>query len=123
MGKNIPNDNNICTYPKWSQNLPNGLKTYPNGRKINIPTSSVTYPPKFTQIGIFGLKINHLDTLLIVAYENYCSKCCASSKSEQIRHISNLVVRQISLSHKIRTIFFVSTYICGTTVRDQTTRD
>jgi hypothetical protein len=42
-------------YTKWPQNIPNGHKTYQH-----FP---FTGPPKFTQIGIFALKINHLATL------------------------------------------------------------
>jgi hypothetical protein len=34
----------------------------PNGHKIS-PHFPIKGPPKFTQIGIFGLKINHLATL------------------------------------------------------------
>jgi hypothetical protein len=39
-------------FTKWSQNFPNYRKIYQQG------------PPKFTQIGIFGLKIYHLATLV-----------------------------------------------------------
>jgi hypothetical protein len=38
-------------YTKWPQNRPNGPK--------------MQEPSKFTQIGIFGLKINHLATLVV----------------------------------------------------------
>jgi hypothetical protein len=38
-------------YTKWPQNISNG----------RLPLQD---PPKFTQIGIFGLKIYHLATLL-----------------------------------------------------------
>jgi hypothetical protein len=58
-----------CT--KWAQNVPNGHINIPNVRKIHIPNGHKIYqhfpiegPPKFTQIGILGLKINHLATLL-----------------------------------------------------------
>jgi hypothetical protein len=42
--------------------MPNGRKNFPNGRKIyqHLPLQD---PPKFIQIWIFGLKINHLATL------------------------------------------------------------
>jgi hypothetical protein len=42
---------------KWSQNIPNGHKIYQH-----FPNHG---PPKLTQISIFGLKINHLATLLV----------------------------------------------------------
>jgi hypothetical protein len=49
--------------------MPNGHKLYqmvvniPNGHKIyqHFPFQG---PPKFIQIGIFGLKINHLATVI-----------------------------------------------------------
>jgi hypothetical protein len=41
-------------YTKWSQNRPNGHKMYQH-----LPLQE---PPKFTQLVIFGLKINHLAT-------------------------------------------------------------
>jgi hypothetical protein len=61
--------------PKWEKyaKLP---KIYKNGRKIyqinkNIPNGHMIYqhltlqdPPKFTQVGIFCLKIYHLATLV-----------------------------------------------------------
>jgi hypothetical protein len=44
------------TYTKWPQHIP-------NGRKIDqhLPLQD---PQKFTQIGIFGLKLCHLATLI-----------------------------------------------------------
>jgi hypothetical protein len=45
---------NICT--KWSLNIPNDHKLYQHFPFLG--------PPKFTQIGILGLKTNHLATLL-----------------------------------------------------------
>jgi hypothetical protein len=47
-------------YTKWPQNIPNGHKIYQMATKYtkwpqNVPTSSNADPPKFTQIGIFGL--------------------------------------------------------------------
>jgi hypothetical protein len=35
-------------------------RNIPNGRKIQFPFQG---PPKYTQIGIWGMKINHLATL------------------------------------------------------------
>jgi hypothetical protein len=58
--KNIPNDQRLyqlaINYTKWPQNIPNGHKIYEH-----FPFQG---PPKFTQIGILGMKINHLATLL-----------------------------------------------------------
>jgi hypothetical protein len=45
----------VIKYPKGPSNIPNGHKIY---QKFVIEG-----PPKCTQIGIFGLKINHLATL------------------------------------------------------------
>jgi hypothetical protein len=42
-------------YTKWTEHLPNGHKIYQH-----LPLQD---PPKFTQIGILGLKIYHLATL------------------------------------------------------------
>jgi hypothetical protein len=49
-------------YTKWPLNISNGRKNTPNGHKVyqHFPLQD---PPKFTQIGIFGLKTNHLATL------------------------------------------------------------
>jgi hypothetical protein len=49
-------------YTKWPQNIPNGREMDP--RDIKIPTFSIGRPSKISQIGIFGLKTNHLATLL-----------------------------------------------------------
>jgi hypothetical protein len=59
-GKNVPNDNKYTKWPqkcsKWSYNRPDGHKIYQH--------LSLLDPPKFTQIGIFGLKaICYLATL------------------------------------------------------------
>jgi hypothetical protein len=43
-------------YAKWQQNIPKGHKMYQH-----LPLQD---PPKFIQIGIFDLKINHLATLM-----------------------------------------------------------
>jgi hypothetical protein len=42
-------------YTKWRENWPNGYTIY-----HHLPLQD---PPKFTQVGIFGLKIYHLATL------------------------------------------------------------
>jgi hypothetical protein len=52
-------------YTKWLENIPNGHKIYQH-----FPLQDT---PKYTQIGIFGLKINHLVTLVFV--------CCSKKKS------------------------------------------
>jgi predicted secreted protein len=44
-------------YTKWQLNRPKGHKIYQH-----LPLQD---PPKFTQIGIFGLKIWHLATLFL----------------------------------------------------------
>jgi hypothetical protein len=58
--ENVPNDHkiyqNATKYTKWSENIPNGHKIY-----LHFPLQD---PPKLTQIGVFGLKINHLATLV-----------------------------------------------------------
>jgi hypothetical protein len=60
MRKNIPNKretNQVATI------IPNGRTIDPIGHKLyqRLPLED---PPKFTQIGIFGSKIDHLATLL-----------------------------------------------------------
>jgi hypothetical protein len=63
--KNIPNDH--------KQTIPNYLRvSVSNGRKISQMVIKHTYqhfpfhgPPKYTQIGIFGMKINHLAILVL----------------------------------------------------------
>jgi hypothetical protein len=59
-GKNIPKNHRIyqiaINYDKKSQNRPNGHIIY---QRLSLQD-----PSKFTQIGIFGLKICHLATLL-----------------------------------------------------------
>jgi uncharacterized protein YpbB len=83
--QNIPNDHKIYqmykNYTKRPQNIPNVQKLYqttimytkwllniPNGHKIylHFPFQG---PPKLTQIGTFGLKINHLATLVQILYK------------------------------------------------------
>jgi hypothetical protein len=50
----ILNDHKIY---QMTKNAPNGQKNRPNGQKLQEQD-----PPKFTQIGIFGVKIYHLAT-------------------------------------------------------------
>jgi hypothetical protein len=55
-----------CT--KWPQTIPNGHNLYQMTKiysklSQNMTTTSIPRPSKFDQIGIFGLKINHLATL------------------------------------------------------------
>jgi hypothetical protein len=58
-GKNVPNEHKmyhmVIIYPKCLFNIPNGHKIH---QKF-----SISGPPKFSQIGIFCLKTNHLATL------------------------------------------------------------
>jgi hypothetical protein len=58
MGKHIPNNHKIyqmsTKYTKWPEIGLNGPKIYQHFPMQNLP--------KFTQIGIFGLKICHLAT-------------------------------------------------------------
>jgi hypothetical protein len=59
-GENVPNGHEIYQiapkYTKWPQNRPN--------RHIIYKHLPLQYPPKFTQVEIFGLKMGHLATLL-----------------------------------------------------------
>jgi hypothetical protein len=50
-------------YTQNINNIPSGRKIGLNGHKMyqRFPLQD---PPKFTQIGIFGLKTNHLATLV-----------------------------------------------------------
>jgi hypothetical protein len=58
-GENIPNGHKLyqmaIKYFQWPLHGPNSPKIYQH-----FPLQD---PPKFTQIGIFGLKTNHLATL------------------------------------------------------------
>jgi hypothetical protein len=60
--RNIPKRGKIypmsTKYTKWSQNRQNGHKIYQH--------RPLQDPPKFTRIGIFGLKIYHLATLTCI---------------------------------------------------------
>jgi hypothetical protein len=57
--QNIPNGHNIyqmaIAFTNWTQNRPNGHTLYQH-----LPLQD---PPKYTQFGIYSLKINHLATL------------------------------------------------------------
>jgi hypothetical protein len=59
IGKNITNDHKLyqtaINYTYWPYNIPNGHKIYQH-----LPFKG---SQKFTQMGIFGLKTNHLATL------------------------------------------------------------
>jgi hypothetical protein len=61
IGKNVTNNLKLyeiaLNYTKWTLNIPNGHKIYQH-----LPFKG---PPKFTQICIFGLKTNHLATLVM----------------------------------------------------------
>jgi hypothetical protein len=48
---------------KWPKNVPNGCNTVKIAKECT-KTFQFQSPPKFTQIGIFGLKTNHLATLV-----------------------------------------------------------
>jgi hypothetical protein len=62
-------------YTKWPKNRPNGYKMYQQ-RPLQEPL-------KFSQIGIFGLKIYHLATLVSALRLNRFITCpCQSDKSE-----------------------------------------
>jgi hypothetical protein len=50
-------------YTKWPQSIPNGQKIDQIDIKYVYRHLPLQVPPKFTQIGIFGLKICHLATL------------------------------------------------------------
>jgi hypothetical protein len=51
-------------YTKWPQNIPNGRTIDQIAVKYVDQYLQLQEPPKFTQIGIFGLKICHLATLV-----------------------------------------------------------
>jgi hypothetical protein len=56
----------IPTYTKCFKNIP-------NGNKMHIPFLG---PPKYTQIGIFGMKIYHLATLFYIPTTNSAAHVC-----------------------------------------------
>jgi hypothetical protein len=58
-GENIPNDRYLNQMYLNNTKRP---KNIPNGHKIKLH-SPFQCPPNFTQIGILGMKINHLATL------------------------------------------------------------
>jgi hypothetical protein len=55
-------------YTKWTKNIANGHKIYQH-----FPFQG---PPKFTQIWFFGLKTNHLATLLKALAFFFDRRCC-----------------------------------------------
>jgi hypothetical protein len=65
-GEKYPNDHKICQmaikYFQWPKNRPNGHKIY---QDLSLQDSA-----KFTQIGNFGLKTNHLATLLVGTFSD-----------------------------------------------------
>jgi hypothetical protein len=67
--KNTPNYHKMyqtaIRNTKWLSNIPNGHRIYQH--------FTFRGPPKFTQTGIFGLKRNHLATLLVCPCTFYCS--------------------------------------------------
>jgi hypothetical protein len=68
----------LVQYTKTGENIPNNHKIYQKATKYTKwPNCHEIYqllplqdPPKFTQIGIFGLKIGYLATLL-----HSCARC------------------------------------------------
>jgi hypothetical protein len=66
-GENVPNDHKIYT-PNGHNIFPMAVKR-PNGLKIyrHFPLQG---PSKFTQIGILGLKKNHLASLVTMVNES-----------------------------------------------------
>jgi hypothetical protein len=60
----------VIKYPKSPYNIPNGHKIYKH-----FP---IYDPPKFTQIGILGLKTNHLATLLYTEEQPGVKNDCSS---------------------------------------------
>jgi hypothetical protein len=67
-------------YAKWPENISNGHKIYQY-----LPLLD---PPKFTQIGIFGLKRNHLATLYTSPGANPTIACAV-----KIYHAMSSLVR------------------------------
>jgi hypothetical protein len=67
-----------ANYTKRPRVIPNGHKFIPNDRKI-YQHRPFQGPPKYTQTGHFGHKINHLATLKLngknkASLENMCTK-------------------------------------------------
>jgi hypothetical protein len=74
-------------YTKWQKYRPNGLKIYQH--------LQLQDPPKFTQIGIFGLKICHLATLLLQEGQAYLGIVSYAGYSlERIAHRATLEAGQ-----------------------------
>jgi hypothetical protein len=63
-GKTVPNDHKLYQMAIMYIDTPNSHKIY-----ILFP---LQVPPKYTQIGIFGMKINHLATLALTALLHLC---------------------------------------------------
>jgi hypothetical protein len=63
---------------------------FPNGHKIKQPVPFQSLP-NFTQIEIFGLKINHLATLLhnLIQHTYYMLRCTLYIHIERKRHFSS----------------------------------
>jgi hypothetical protein len=59
--------------------MPNGLKNIPNSHLIH-QYFTLEGHPKYTQIGIFGMKINHLATLQGSLWSAYVSYSCEDKK-------------------------------------------
>jgi hypothetical protein len=62
---------------KWPKYVPNGHKIY-----LNFPFQG---PPKFTKIGIFGMKIYHLASLVDSGVIGDKKKLCTGSVDIMIR--------------------------------------
>jgi hypothetical protein len=105
-GENIPNDHKIyqsaINYTKWQENLPNDYKIY--------QTHPWQEPTNFSQTGIFGLKTNHLATLLS-GPTHICSKACyfLSSKLGRYCNWNILVTNGDSFCFYIRHVAWLHT--------------
>jgi hypothetical protein len=79
-GKNVPNEHKLyqmaITYPKCLTNIPNGQYKHKH-----FPIKG---PQKLTQIWIFGLKINHLATLIPTAK----LQCLSNSREADYEFLS-----------------------------------
>jgi hypothetical protein len=70
MAQNIPNGQTIYQmgkkYTKWAKNIPNGQKIYQMGKKYTniFHCKTLQNLPIQIKIGIYGLKICHLATLI-----------------------------------------------------------
>jgi hypothetical protein len=90
-------------YTKWPRIVPTGHKifqmviTYTN---INVPFKG---PPKFTKIGIFGLKTNHLATL---GLSSDLKRDYAMAQSWYISFKSGLSLRQAGSFTEMHNAFY-----------------